>query len=76
MQTTELSEYDFHDEVIDLKTIISLLIQTEEDKVIIHFEADKDKFKNMIEPLLASALMHSNIEESVKNATKKTDPSS
>lgn len=37
-----------------MKTIINLTVQTDEEKVIVHLEMDKEKFKTTIEPLLAA----------------------
>lgn len=35
-----------------MKNIISLTIQTDEEKVLVHLEMDKEKFKTTILPLL------------------------
>ena len=45
-------------EVIYLKQLFSFVIQTEEDKVVIHIEVEKEKFKKYVDPLLLVGLQY------------------
>jgi hypothetical protein len=49
------------------KQIINLLIEFDEEKVVVHLEADKERFKKMIEPLLMMGIQRLNASPSPKS---------
>jgi hypothetical protein len=54
--------------VIDVKKqIINLLIEFDEEKVVVHLEADKERFKKMIEPFLMMGIQKLSASSSAKS---------
>jgi len=50
------------------KQIINLVIEFDEEKVVVHLEADKERFKKMIEPLLMMSVQRLNVNPSASSS--------
>jgi hypothetical protein len=51
--------------------IFSLKVEKETDKVIIHIEVDKEKFKSIVEPLLMGIVHYAALQKAPESTVKE-----